>query len=389
MDVNHPTSDEEPPQKNASARSEDHLPSNSTKTESLSSQSGRFIEEIQRKQGLLKTGLKPEEEEKIDRAAKFVLLLGKEEAGKVLKNLPDGDVEKICSRIASVKSIDSLEAQSILEEFGFQKKVKPDRSLGGISTARDILTSAFGPDKAQSIMDKAVPESRPKPFDFLNDVELPQLLNLVKDESPLVLSVLLSSLPPEKASQIVRSLDEEMRKTVILRMGRMEKIDRKTLSLMEETLMERLNSQGKMETIELDGPNKLASILKFMSLSDEKAILEGLAEEDDHLSEEVKEQLLTIDAVLHLREEDLQKILQDIPEKDIARLLRAKEENIQKRILQNLSTRRRQYVEEESALLGPIRRSEADEITKEFLENLRRKEEAGELIIMREEEEYI
>ncbi|MDC7224420.1 MAG: FliG C-terminal domain-containing protein [Spirochaetales bacterium] len=364
--------------------------SQEAKEENSSGKGDLFLRAIQEKQGLLK-GADPVEHQgdKLDRAAKFLLLLGKEEAGKVLKNLPEDQVEKICSRIAAVKHVDALESQSILEEFGFLKKVRPERSNGGLAMARDILASAFGEEQGRSILEKAVPESRPKPFDFLKDVELPQLLNLVKDESPLVLSVLLSSLPAEKSSQIIKSLDAETRKTVLLRMGHMEKIDRKTLSLMEETLMDRLNRQGRMESIELDGPNKLASILKYMSLGDEKKILDDLADKDEALSEEVKEQLLTIDAVLHLREEDLQKILQEFPEKEIARLLRGKEAEIQTRILQNLSTRRRQYVEEESALMGPIRRSEAEEVTKEFLDYLRRKEEAGEIVIMREEEEYL
>jgi flagellar motor switch protein FliG len=349
-----------------------------------------FLRDIKKKQGLLKdTDRGGNEDDKLDRAAKFLLLLGKEEAGKVLKNLPEEEVQILCSRIASIKHIDTFESQTILEEFGFLKTVKPERSHGGVITARDILSAAFGEERGRSILEKAVPESRPKPFDFLKDVELPQLLNLIKDESPLVLSVLLSSLSPEKSSQIIKSLDGEMKKTVLIRMGRMEKIDRKTLSLMEENLMDRLNRQGRMETIELDGPNKLASILKYMPLSEEKKILEDLASHDQILSEEVKEQLLTIDAVFHLKDEDLQVILQDFSEKDIARLLRGKEPELESRILNNLSTRRRQYVEEESALLGPIRRSEAEEITREFVEYLRKKEEAGELVIMREEEEYI
>ena len=351
---------------------------------------GRFLEEIQKKQGLLKKSGAPDSfDEKLDHTAKFLMLLGKEEAAGIMKNLPEENVEAICSRIASISRVDAVESQAILEEFGFLKKVRPDRSAGGIGTAREILNAAFGSEKGKEILEKAVPESRPAPFSFLADVELPQLLNLVKEESPLVLSVLLSSLPAEKSGQILRSLDGDMKRTVILRMAHMQKIDKKTLSLMEETLMDRLNRQGRMETLEMDGRGKLASILKYMPLAEERKILEDLAEEDRTLSEEIKEQLLTIDAVLHMRDEDLQQVLQDFSEKNIARLLRGKEEEIQNRILQNLSTRRRQFVEEESALLGPIRRSDAEEMTKEFLDYLRTREEAGELIIMREEEEYI
>jgi flagellar motor switch protein FliG len=356
-----------------------------------------FLNEIEKKQGLLKEtspvnnrNISPIPGEKgLDRVAKFLLLLGKEEAAKVLKNLSEDEVEAICSHIAQVKRVDSVEAHLILEEFGFLKTIKPDRSTGGIGTARSILQEAFGVEKARELLERAVPKSRPVPFSFLSDVELPQLLNLVKDESPMILSVLLSSLPPEKSSQIIKALDKKMRTTVLLRMGRMEKIDPKVITLMEQTLMDRLNKQGKMETIEIDGKQKLASILKFLPLSDEKQILEDLALKNEALSEEVREQLLTIDAVLHMTDDDLQKVLQDFTEKDLAQLLRGKDEEIQSRILNNLSSRRRQFVLEESELMGPIRRKDSDNITRDFLEYIKNKEEKGELIIMREEEEYI
>ena len=373
-----------PPGKKASPEAAEPEP------QPIAGRGDRFLKEIQKKQGLLKkTGTPGDYDGKLDHTAKFLMLLGKEEAAGVLRNLPQDDVEKICSRIASISRVDAVESQAILEEFGFLKQIKPDRITGGVGAAREILNRAFGEEKGNELLVKAVPESRPAPFAFLEDVELPQLLNLVKDESPLVLSVLLSSLPAEKSSQVLKSLDGEMKKTVILRMAHMQKIDKKTLSLMEETLMDRLNKQGKMETLEMDGRGKLASILKFMPLSEEKKILDDLAADDDSLSEEIREQLLTIDAVLHMREEDLQKVLQDFAEKDIAILLRGKEQDIQSRILGNLSTRRRQFVEEESALLGPVRRTDAEEMTKKFLDYLRAREEAGELVIMREEEEYI
>lgn len=353
-----------------------------------------FLREIEEKRGLLKETSEPVGELKIggkglDRVAKFLLLLDKEQAGKVLRNLSPGEVEAICGQIARIERVDSLESRDILEEFGFLKTTRPDRHSGGIATARSILTEAFGEEKAKRLLEKAVPESRPVPFAFLADVELPQLLNLIKDESSMVISVLLGSLPPEKSSRIIKALEGEKKKSVLLRLARMDKIDPKALSLMERNLMDRLNKQGRMETMELDGPQKLASILKFLPLGEERKILEELARKDSSLSEEVREQLFTIDAVLHMTDDDLQKILQDFTEKDLAYLIRGKDEDIQGRILSNLSSRRRQFVLEESELAGPLLRTDVDRITRTFLEFIRVKEERGEIVVMREEEEYI
>ncbi|MBN2626183.1 MAG: hypothetical protein JXA95_05910, partial [Spirochaetales bacterium] len=94
------------------------------------SRGDRFLREIEEKQGLLKkTDPSLEGGDKLDRIAKFLVILGKERSGEILQNLSDSEVEQICSRIALIKRVDSLESQSILEEFGFIKTVHPDRSI--------------------------------------------------------------------------------------------------------------------------------------------------------------------------------------------------------------------------------------------------------------------
>ena len=51
------------------------------------------------------------------RVAKFLLLIGEDEAAKILPHLSEKQIEKIIPEIASIRSVDKDEAAVILEEF--------------------------------------------------------------------------------------------------------------------------------------------------------------------------------------------------------------------------------------------------------------------------------
>ena len=154
-------------------------------------------------------------------------------------------------------------------------------------------------------------------------------------------------------------------------------------------LKERIKNIGKEQVIEINGPNVLANILKYMDLDDEKRLLDELADEDETLSRNIKEQLFTIDTIVHIKDSDLQKALESVDDKTLTLLLRAKSQEVTEKIRKNLSGRRLLLIDEESELIGPVKLSEVNLVTKDFLNYLKQKEEEGDLIIVREDDELL
>jgi len=130
--------------------------------------------------GFLKTGLQKQTEEnkktailppsKFRRAAQFMVLIGSEEASKILSRLDSDQVEAISKEIVTLKSISAEEAELVLEEF--RSILSPSygysgSSSGGVEEARRILYAAFGPEKGETLLLKAVPDAAENPFDFL------------------------------------------------------------------------------------------------------------------------------------------------------------------------------------------------------------------------------
>ena len=298
------------------------------------------------------------------KAAKFLLLLGNREAASVLKHFSSREIEEITKEIASIKQINNEEAGKLLKEFGY---LKPglSHSTGGLEVAKNMLSAAFGEEKGTEIFKKVIPFNGEKPFSFLEDLEYQQLTMILRKEPVHVLAVILPFLDPGKASKVLETLPAEIQTTLITRMAGMQKVVPEVIMSMEEVLIERIRTQGKVVTEEVDGQAVLAEILKNMDLSDEGRILDDLADTDKMLAESVKEKLFTIDTIHFVRNTDLEKILRDFTDTEIAILLKGRDSVLRDKIIYNVSKRRIEFIKYEEDSLGLMRKSDVDKAMKE------------------------
>lgn len=322
------------------------------------------------------------------KAAKFLLLLGKREASGVLKHFSDVEIEEITKELASIKQVNKEEAVKILNDFGYLQP-RSVVSKGGVVVAKNMLAAAFGEEKGSAIFKKVIPFNGEKPFSFLEDLEFQQLTMILRKEPVNVLTVILSFLDTVKASKILESLPPDEQTMLVTRMATIKKVSPEVIMAMEEVLIERIRTQGKVVTEEVDGQTVLAEILKNMALSDEGRILDNLADIDKILSESVREKLFTIDTILFVKDTDLEKILRDFSDTEIAILLKGRDDNLRNKIIFSVSRRRIEFIKYEEDATGPMRKTDVDNAMKEFLDYLKDQEIQGNIVLSREKEEYI
>jgi len=320
------------------------------------------------------------------KAAQFLVILGKDEAAKVLRHLAPEEVEGIALEIARIEHIESREAAKILEEFGYIRETRDLILVGGLEKAKEMLLASLPPEKAERILDKVHREMAPPPFSFLQDIDAHQAAAVVREESPPVVSLILAHLEPRLAARIFAVLGADSQREVALRIARMGKVDPEVVRRTEETLRRKVRSQGRVVTQEIDGRDALTRILRFMDPAKEQAILEGL---DPNTAQEIRRHLYTIDMAFRIPDKELQTVLRDYADREIALMLKACEEPVRERILGAVSERRREFIRLEMDGLGEVRRSDAEAAVSDFLGYLQLLEQKGELTIVRETEEYV
>lgn len=335
----------------------------------------------EKKQGLIKTTT----ENKFTKVAKLLLVLGKDEASKVISHLPPKDIEKVSLEITKIDRVGKSEAYNLLNEFG--KDISSyNRNQGGVETARSILVAAFGQDKGNGYLYKAVPDSRDVPFSFLKDLDFKQRMMILRKEPVSVLTIVLHFLPAKLSTPILESLPPNQQKDIIRRLSKLKRVSPEVIGIITENLSEKVKKLGTQNHIDIDGRGALADILKHMDRSNEESILSTISSDDPGLGDAIKDRLYTIDIIHNIEPKDFQRVIQDISDKDLVYLIKGESLEIQKRIWGSMSEGRRVLVEAEMDIIGLIKKSDADKMTKSFITLIKKKEELGEVRIINDED---
>ncbi len=342
--------------------------------------------------GLVKVPVSPQnadgKENMYRRVAKFLLLIGVDEAAKVISHLTPEQTEKIIPEIASIRRVDPDESSVILAEF--QTLLDSSREKGGVTTARTILEKAFGADRAEQMLKKTVPFADGVPFDYMQDMDGERVFFLLKDESAPVRALVLSRLKPPVAADVINRMSAADKKDTVCRLAKLAPVAPDILRRIDQAMHEKVLAVNTAAADSLDGRGALAEILKRMSPDAEKDILSSLAEEDPDLGQDLRERLFTIDDVVRADDRYIQKQLQLMAESDIAYLIAGKPEPFRQKILSNISKTRGDIVLEEEQIKKPMRRTDCDEATNRFFGILRRAWENGTLVISgRDDDVYV
>lgn len=320
------------------------------------------------------------------KAAQFLMLVGKDEAVRVLKHMSPEEIEGITREIARTQKIEEKEASKILEEFGYIQETKDLIARGGIEKAQEMLVASVGPEKAEKILAKVRKDMAPPPFSFLQDIDIHQSISLVREESPPVIALIVAHLDPRLAARLLLALTPEQQREVVGRVAKMGKVDPEVIRTAEETLRKKIRDQGQVVTEEVDGKAALTEILRYMDPGKEQAILDGL---EPNTANEIRKKLYTIDVVFQIPDKELQRVLRDYADRDVALIVKGTETEPRQRILAAVSERRREFILLEAEGMGAVLRSEVNAAIEDFLAYIQVLEQKGEIAIMRDPEEYV
>ncbi|HOO74874.1 MAG TPA: flagellar motor switch protein FliG, partial [Tepiditoga sp.] len=178
----------------------------------------------------------------IKKSAILLVLMGPDRAGRVLKNMKDEDVEQLTLEIANLDKIDDSLKENILSEFFEIAKVKEFINKGGVEYAKSLLETAFGPEKAIQIIERLVSNLQVKPFDFLRRIDVSQMVNVLQNEHPQTISLVLCYLPPSTSSQIIANLPEQLQVDIIKRISIMNSATPDIVKEIEAKMKDRLST---------------------------------------------------------------------------------------------------------------------------------------------------
>lgn len=323
------------------------------------------------------------------RAAVLLIAMGTQTASKVLKYLRDDEVEKISIEIARTRNISGDVVEAVLLDYRDSTMARDYIARGGLQFAREALEAALGPRRAEEILMRVEAAMQVSAFHLLQTVETAQLVNFIQNEHPQTAALILAHLNARKAADIIANLPEESRTEIMYRLATMGKTSPELLRDIEDVIRQHISAVFGAELSVSGGVEKVAEILNSSSRTVERAVLEALRERDPELATSVKALMFTFDDLVHISDRDMQRLLTEVDQKDIALALKAASSELKEKILRNVSERAAQMIQEELELMGPVRVRDVDEAQRRILETAQRLEEQEEITLSRSSQEII
>ena len=326
----------------------------------------------------------------VQKAAILFITLGPEVSSGILKKLPEAEIQKITYEIANITSVTSEQREGILNEFLQINKAREYIIEGGMDYARELLSKALGPHRANEILEKVSEATQQyRPFSIARKADAHQLLNVITYEHPQTIALILCCLQPEKAAQVMAELPEGTQSEVAYRIATMSTTSPMVIKEIEKVLESKLSSVVRTEMTTLGGVETLVDILNQVDRTTERNITESLEREDAELADRVKSSMFVFEDIITLDDVAIQRILREVEAKELALALKGCSEEVAEVIYKNQSKRAAASLKEDMEFLGPVRLMDVEKAQQGIVAIIRRLDEAGEIIISRGGEDAI
>ena len=165
---------------------------------------------------------KTQEPSGLRKAAVLLVSLGEERASKILSALDSEMIELITTEIAQVEAVEDQEQESVIKEFYQLSLARKYYETGGIAYARQLLERSLPQERASEILESVEQSIRMTPFNFLRKTEPSNILTFIQDEHPQTIALIMAHLKPEQAAEVLSGLAAPKQVDVIKRLSHME-----------------------------------------------------------------------------------------------------------------------------------------------------------------------
>nr|WP_154662433.1 flagellar motor switch protein FliG [Solimonas flava] len=317
----------------------------------------------------------------VERAAILLMSLGEAEAAEVLKHMSAKDVQKVGAAMASLTSVTRDRATDVMQRFVSELDDQTSLGVGADDYVRRVLVNALGQDKASGLIDRILLGRNSKGLEALKWMETRAVADLVRNEHPQIVAIVLAYLDPDQAAEIVQLLPERMRGDVLMRIARLDGIQPQALRELDEIMEKQFSGGSNLKSSSVGGVKVAATILNLMDSAAEQAIVAKIGEVDADLSQRIQDLMFVFDDLAAVDDRSVQTLLREISTETLGLALKGADPRVRDKILKNMSKRAAEMLVEDMEAKGPAKLADVEGAQKDILAVARRLAESGAIVL--------
>jgi flagellar motor switch protein FliG len=314
-----------------------------------------------------------------ERAAILLMSLGEVEAAEVLKHMGAKDVQKVGQAMATMTNVSRELATDVIERFVTELDSQTSLGVGADDYVRRVLVGALGEDKASGLIDRILLGRNSKGLEALKWMETRAVADLVRNEHPQIVAIVLAYLDPDQAAEVVLLLPERMRTDVLMRIAKLDGIQPAALKELDEIMERQFSGTNNLKASSVGGVKVAAGILNLMDSAIESAIVGKITEADGELGQRIQDLMFVFDDLAEVDDRGIQTLLREVATDQLGLALKGADPRVRDKFLKNMSKRASEMMVEDMEAKGPVRLADVEGAQKEILIVARRLGDAGEI----------
>ncbi|HAU29102.1 MAG TPA: flagellar motor switch protein FliG [Rhodospirillaceae bacterium] len=322
-----------------------------------------------------------------EKAAIIMLAIGEENAVRLFQHMDEDEIKDLSQTMANLGTIGSTVVERLLVEFASQMS-STGSLVGTFESTERLLLKVLQKDRVDSIMEDIRGPAGRTMWDKLGNVNEVVLANYLKNEYPQTVAVVLSKIRADHAARVLAQLPEGFAMEVVLRMLRMEAVQKEVLEDVERTLRNEFMS-NLARTSRRDAHEMMAEIFNSFDRQTESRFLNTLEERNHDAAEKIKALMFTFEDLGKLDTTGIQVLLRTIEKEKVTVALKGASDILKNMFFGNMSERAAKLMREDMAAMGPVRLRDVDEAQQALVQAAKDLAAKGEIIIADGKEEQL
>ena len=324
----------------------------------------------------------------VQRAAVVLLSLGEQQAAEVLKHMSAKEVQKLGVAMTSVGNVSRDSVARVFDDF-VDVLAQPGLGSGADEYVRAVLVQALGEDRASSLIDRILLGRNTSGLDTLKWMEPRAIAELVRNEHPQIIAIVIAHIDPDQAAEVLKCLPERARSDVLLRIATLDGIPPHALNELNDVMARQFAGSQNLKSSSVGGIKVAANILNFMDGGQDEVILGAIGDVDGELGVRIRDLMFVFDNLGEIDDRAMQSVLRDVPSDKLAIALRGADPKVKDKITSNMSQRAAEILVEDMEARGPVRLAEVEAAQKEILAIVRKMAESGEIQLSAKAETFV
>ena len=317
----------------------------------------------------------------IQRAAVLMLLLGEQEAAKIISYLDPKEVQPLGAAMVSVADLSQEAISSVLDQFISTIKKQTNLGLGVSEYVETVFKRALGDDKAASVLGRILPGNSSKGLEILRWMDARSISEMIRSEHPQIVAIILSVLDPDVAADVLNFLPLESRPEIVSRVATLDTVPPSAMLELENIMKKQFSSNSTSGSSSLGGVMTAAKILNFTKTLPLAGIMSSVTEDDPDLAQKIQDNMFTFDNLVTCDNRSIQVIMRAVDPDLLMVGLKGADDGVKNKFLDNMSTRARSMFIDDMEAKGPMRLADVEEAQKQIMRIARKLADTGDIVL--------